>query len=423
MSSGSEPVFDLRGADNDRQSSGTSPDRVAQIVGNKSRRGPMRRLLTLSQWILVPVILLAGIVALVTLVSLREEPVPQVLQEYAPLVSVMTVSTENRAVNISGNGVVTARTRVELVPQVGGRIISIHPSMRAGGRFSAGEELIQIEQVDYELAVIQAESEVAAAVRKLELEQAEADASVEEWIALNPDEPAPGLVARKPQISEAEANVRAAEARMRQADLNLSRTRLSMPFDGRVIRITADEGGVVMPNQAVGVVYSTEVFEIPVPLEFDELSWIRAARDDVPGSEAKIDIRIAGVDYTLIGEVARIESELDSVSRLARAIVRIRSDEIPPEARDSFIPGLFVDVLILGPTLDSVSVLPRSSVREGETAWLIEEDRLQIYPLDVVFESAGDVIVKDLPEDAIVVSSQLDVVTKGMKVRTRSVAQ
>jgi multidrug efflux pump subunit AcrA (membrane-fusion protein) len=242
---------------------------------------------------------------------------------------------------------------------------------------------------------------------------------MEEWVVLHPDEPAPALVARKPQISEAEAGVRAAHARLRQAELNLSRTRLSMPFDGRVISISADVGEVVPPNQSVGLVYSNEVFEIPVPLEFDELSWIRASRDGQPGSEAIISVRIAGIEYEIVGEVARIESELDPVSRLARAIVRLYPEEIPSIARDSFIPGLFVDVTIAGPVLESVSALPRASVREGQTVWLVEDGRVRIIAPEVVFESASEVIVRNLPRDAVIISSQLDVVTRGMKVRTR----
>ena len=231
------------------------------------------------------------------------------------------------------------QTRIDLVPQVGGQIISIHPSLRAGGRFVANEILLEIEPIDYELSVIQAESEVAAAARKLELERAEADAALQEWAVLHAEEAAPKLVARKPQILEAEANVKAAQARLRLAELNLSRTRLSMPFDGRVVSSSVDAGEVVPANMSVGIVYSNEVFEIPVPLEYDQLSWIRAASGKEPGSDASISIRIAGTLYDIDGEVVRIESELDAVSRLARAIVRLTPEQIPEKVRDKFIPG------------------------------------------------------------------------------------
>ena len=279
-----------------------------------TRSSPIKRLLSVTQWILVPLILLVGLGAFALLVGLKEEPKQLVRQEYAPLVSVTRTVIEDRTVDIAGNGAVTAQTRIDLVPQVGGRIIRIHPSLRAGGRFEANEILLEIEPIDYELSVIQAESEVAAASRKLEQEKAEADAALEEWAVIQPDEEAPELVARKPQILEAEANVKAAEARVRLAELKLSRTRLSMPFDGRVISIDVDVGEVVLPNISVGMVYSNEVFEIPVPLEFDQLSWIKVATDEEAGSDALISVRIAGELYELTGEVVRIESELNSVS-------------------------------------------------------------------------------------------------------------
>ena len=235
----------------------------------------LSRLRAKSQWLLVPLILLLGFLAFSSLVSLKEEPEQLERVEYAPLVSVIETMVEDRTVDIRGNGVVRAQTRIDLVPQVGGRISRIHPSLRAGGRFDAGEVLLEIEPIDYELAVVQAESEVAGADRKLELERAEADAALEEWSVLHPEEAPPELVARRPQILEAEANLKAAEARLQIAELNLSRTRLSMPFDGRVISINVDAGEVVPPNVSVGLVYSNEIFEIPVPLEFDQLSWLR----------------------------------------------------------------------------------------------------------------------------------------------------
>ena len=49
---------------------------------------------------------------------------------------------------------------------------------------------------------------------RLELEQAEADAAREEWISLNPNKKVPTLVGREPQIAEAKAEVKSAEARL-----------------------------------------------------------------------------------------------------------------------------------------------------------------------------------------------------------------
>lgn len=394
-------------------------ERNAPDDSGKEKPGGMKRVLSVSQWLLVPLILAIGLIGFTTLVGLQEEPEQLVQQEYAPLVNAFISTIEDRTISVGGNGVVNAQTRIDLVPQVGGRITRIHPSLRAGGRFSANEVLLEIEAIDYELSVVQAESEVAGAARKLELERAEAESALEEWSVLHPEEEAPQLVARRPQILEAEASLKAAEARLRLAELNLARTRLSMPFDGRVININVDAGEVVPPNVSVGMVYSNEVYEIPVPLEFDQLSWIRPASDNEEGSAATVSVRIAGTLYELVGEVVRIESELDSVSRLARAIVRLTYDQIPREVRDRFIPGMFVDVQIEGEDLESVTALPRSAMRENNSIWTVEDGRLNILQPDVIYESASDVLVRGLPFGTVVVSSQLEIITQGMRIRVR----
>ena len=394
-----------------------------EVTGRDSGRRGVKRILSLTQWILVPLILLAGIGAFSLMIALREEPQQQVQEEYSPLVSVITTSIGNQAVDVRGNGAVTAQTRVDLVPQVGGRIIRIHPALRAGGKFSADEVLLEIEPIDYELTVVQAGSEVAAAKRRLEQERAEAESALEEWALMHPGEAAPELVARIPQILEAEANVKAAEARLRLAEINLERTKVSMSFDGRVIDSKVDVGEVVPPNVSVGMVYSNEIFEVPVPLEFDQLSWIGAASDGVAGSPAVAHTRIAGTQYEIPGEVVRIESELDSMSRLARAIVQIEAEDIPASVRDKVIPGLFVDVSIGGESLDAVTALPRSVMRENQTVWLVEDERLIMAQPEILYESAREVLVRGIPEDSLIITSQLEVVTQGMKVRTREASR
>ena len=384
----------------------------------------MKKLSHSYHWIFQPLlvvgILVFGFIGAMGFSMFKEEPRKAERETYAPLVRVLETEVTTQQVIVEGNGTLAARTRINIVPQVGGRITYIHPNLRAGGSFKANETLIEIERIDYELAVTQNEAEVAAAKTQLKLEMAEAEAAREEWVTLNPEKPVPTLVGREPQIAEAKAEVKAAEARLKQARLNLQRTRIAMPFAGRVVEAMIDVGEVLAANQQVGVVYSSEKFEIPVPLEVDELAWIDVPdkNSDMAGSAVNIHVRIGDTSYDLPGQVTRIESELEELSRFARVVVTLLPQDIPATLKEKVIPGLFVDVSIMSRQLAQVTSMPRATLRQGNIIWTVDNNNhLQFVTPDIVYKSDDEILVRDLAQGTQVVMSNLEVVTEGMQVR------
>ena len=384
----------------------------------------MKKLSHSYHWIIQPLlvvgILVFGFVGAMSFSMFKEEPRKAERETYAPLVRVLETEVTTQQVIVDGNGTLEARTRINIVPQVGGRITYIHPNLRAGGTFKAKETLIEIERIDYELAVTQNEAQVAAARTTLELEQAEADAAREEWITLNPNKQVPTLVGREPQIAEAKAEVKAAEARLAQARLDLQRTRIAMPFAGRVVDAMIDVGEVLAANQQVGVVYSSEKFEIPVPLEVDQLAWIEVPNKSagIEGSAVNIHVRIGDANYDLPGRVTRIESELEELSRFARVVVTLLPKDIPAALKEKVIPGLFVDVSILSQQLAQVTSMPRATLRQGNIIWTVDNNNhLQFVKPEIVYKSEDEILVRDLDNGTQVIMSNLEVVTEGMQVR------
>lgn len=375
-------------------------------------------------WIIQPLlvvgILLFGFFGAMTLSMFKEQPQNSPSTKYIPLVRVIPSKVEDRQLTIKGNGTLEARTRINIVPQVGGRIDYIHPNLRAGGRFKANEVLLEIQRTDYQLAVTEAEAEVTAEENALEIEIAEASTAKDGWFILNPKKAVPVLVGHGPQIAEAHAHIRGAKARLQKARLDLQRTRISMPFTGRVVETSIDVGEVVGANQSVGIVYDSERFEIPVPLEVDQLAWIQIPNKErnIEGSPATIKVQIGGQAHDLSVRVVRIESELDSISRLARVVVALDSDDIPDSLINTVIPGLFVDVEINTQQLKAVSVVPKSALRENGMIWTVEKNRLYFIRPNIVYQTDSELFVRGLASDTLIVISHLDVVTDGMSIRT-----
>lgn len=370
--------------------------------------------------ILPIVVLIAGVAAAGLIASARKAPPRVDRPALGPLVEVVDVQVADVPVEVDGHGEVVPRTAVEVVPQVPGQVVRVHPSLVAGGFFKAGEILVEIEPRDFELAVERARAAVERARVTLQREKAEADVARQEWDELHPgEEPPSGLVVREPQVRQAEAELAAAEADLDVARLNLERTRISLPFDGVVVSENVDVGQFVGNGSRLATVYGTDVVEVRVPLDSRELAWF-----DVPsnrgkaGSRAEVSVTMGGRSIAWDGRVTRMEAQVDQTSRMIHVVVEVADPYRTQDDRPPLLPGTFVDVRIFGRTLDGVAPLPRHAIHEGNRVWLFEEGTLRIREVEILrSDRQQSLVASGLTSGERVIVSSLDAVTDGMKVR------
>lgn len=367
------------------------------------------------------VIVLGGLAVSALLAVSRKAPPRKKRTNPGPLVEAMTVHRATVPVVIPGNGTVRPKVSAQLVPQVAGRVVALHPAMTAGGFFQAGEVLIRIDPADYRLAVRRARATVKRAQVQLELARADAAVARREWNRMHPgEEPPSPLVVKQPQVEQAEADLGAAQADLDTAKLNLERTRLSLPFDGRVVSKSVDVGQYVTPGQPVAQVYGTGVVEIPVPLEDADLAWFKVPQRgrSASGSRVEVSARFGGKIHRWRGRVARTEGEIDTATRMVHVVVEVRRPFPSDSDIGALIPGMFVDVAIHGRDLDDAFEVPRSAVHGGLTAWVVRSGRLRLQPVKIArFDGDTALVTSGLKDGEILVTSQMEVVTDGMKVR------
>jgi RND family efflux transporter MFP subunit len=348
----------------------------------------------------------------------RKPPVP------VPMVRTMAVKTGPQKVYIQGEGTVGPLREINLVPQVGGKVVYASPSMVNGGVFRKDDLLLRIDPVDYQLAVTLARAKVKDAESRLQVAEEEAAAARDEWRLLyegssKENSKPPPLVAKEPQLAAAKAELEADEADLRKALLNLERTELKAPFNGRVGEENVDIGQYVSAGQSLGSLYSTEAAEIVVPLEGEALFWF-----DVPGftsrdgrgAAALIKADVAGRELNWTGKVVRTEGKLDERTRMINVVVRV---EQPYAKKPPLVFGLFVEVKIEGRMIPNGAVIPRAGLHQGDIVWIVGEDsRLQFRQVEVGRIQGDEVIITGGLEDGErLVITPLKAVTDGMTVR------
>lgn len=380
-----------------------------------------------SRWrVLLPVaVLLLATGGAAALFNARETPTRTERKSLGPLVESLDVEAADVPVRVAGHGEVSARIEVELLSEVPGKVTWVSSDLRSGGRFDAGEVLLRIDDRDYSLAVERARAAVARARTSLEREQAEADAALAEWRELHGDDAPPDLLVRGPQIRQAQAELAAAQADESTAELNLSRTRLSLPFNGVVVSETVSPGQFVASGRAIASVYGTDAVEVRVPLADSELAWF----DVAARPEAVVRAQVAGADWTWRGTVERLEGRVDPRSRMVHVVVTIDDPFVSPKDRSQprrppLLPGTFVDIDIAGRTLEDVFQLPRYALRDGGVVWTAraaedgaESTPLRLREVEVVRSDRRHAFVRGLDSGEHVITSALDAAVDGMAVR------
>ncbi len=309
------------------------------------------------------------------------------------------------------NGTIAARTEVNLVPQVSGRVIEVAPEFYAGGRFTAGQVLFTVDPRDFDNEVQRLEAEVARTITALKLEEAEASASLAEWRQLNGDLAPPPLVAREPQAAEARAIAQAARAALANANLALERTQFRLPFNGRVLSSRIGPGQFVQAGQSYGAAFDLSALEVVASLEGQQLEWLLNS----PQVDVTLTAEHLGQEFTLIGELQRGASSLSPTTRFATVRFGFRE---PP--RD-LLPGVFTRITVHGPKHEGVTRIPASALQQNGQLWIVQDDAtLVAFQPATLYADDDWIAVTNLESAARIVTNRISGAVAGTRVKTAS---
>jgi RND family efflux transporter MFP subunit len=350
------------------------------------------------KWILPAAILAVAALVVVALVSSRTQLETAPREVAPPPVRVLTVTPTEVDLGVRSQGSVIPVTEADLVSEVAGTIVRTAESFEVGGFFDAGEVLLRLDRRDYELALASARAALAQAGTGLAREQAEADVALEEWEELGEDgEPGP-LVLRQPQLAEARAQVEAALANMRRAELDLERTVIRAPFAGRLRAKRVDRGEFVNRGVPLATIYAVDAAEVVLPVPDSELAFL-----DLPlggelgdrGPRVLLRARFAGGLHEWEGRVARVGGEIDPATRMVNLIARVDDPYRASGGRPPLSVGLFVDAEVVGRSVDSVFEVPRGALVGADRVWLVEDGRLVLRHVGILRADPEVVIVSD----------------------------
>ena len=317
-----------------------------------------------------------------------------------------------------GQGEVVPKQEFELKLRIEGNIVYVADNFVNGGIITKGQVLLKVDPRDYELALIQKEADVAKAVQNLSQMEAQSRIAQQELTQLGRNN-ANDLAKWLPQLNHAQAMVKASQALLDKAKLDLSRTVIIAPFDGVVRNETVTAGQFIQKNATMAKLYATDIMEVNLPLGSKQLELLEipldykasSFKDGVP---VKLTAELGGKSMFWWGRIMRTNGSFDGRTRTLNLIAEVRNNVEDKQ----ILPGLFVSAQIFGKVVENATTLERTSLRKNGEVWIVDDkSSLQIKPVKVEFRDSEKVIVTGVEKDEQIITSALAIPTPGMLVR------
>ena len=295
-------------------------------------------------------IVAAGGALIATQKSHAEAAQPAAQAPQAIPVSVATVVQQKVALWDEFSGRLEAVQRVDVRARVAGAVQSVH--FREGALVKQGELLVTVDPAPYAAEVERADAQVAAAQARVTYTRSEMERATRLW-----EERAIAQRERDERQNaqrEADANLRAAQAALQTARLNLGYTQVRAPVAGRVGRIEVTVGNLVAAGPGAPVL-TTLVSVSPIYASFDadENVVARALLDNPRNAIDRIPVLIDtatsnGKPYQ--GKLQLIDNQVDAKSGTVR--VRAAFDNTD----GALMPGQFARIR-MGQAKDTEALL------------------------------------------------------------------
>jgi len=275
-----------------------------------------------------------------------------------PAVAVTAVEAMLRDVPVAFEAV--GRTEGSREIQVRARVPGIVEAQLygEGDAVAAGAPLFRIERAPYEIALAEAKAVLAQetarqALARQELERLQGLADRRAISRKEADEAAS-------TASQSEAAVQLAQARLRQAELDLSYTTVRAPIRGVTGRALQSVGTLVQPN-ADSALLTTITRSDPIWVRFalSEAEYARLRRGDAKAIQVKLDLA-DGRAYAHAGRLNFAGSTVDGPT----GTVQMRAELPNPEG--ALLAGQFVHVRVIAGTQSAI-VVPQAAVLQSES--------------------------------------------------------
>ena len=289
-------------------------------------------------------------------------------------------------------GNIVAQNQVDVISQLSGKIINISPKVLSNHFFEKGEKIFELDPFNYKQELIKKKSEleelrnelksknlilsevekqkilskknydrktqlVGDIVTKKNLEDAATELSINNAKVLD----------IKSNIQTLLSNIKAAESQVSLAKRNLKNTVYKAPFSGKLDNTFIEVGAEVSAGRILGKLLNT--FDLNVQFFVGENIYTNVS--NILGKDAKVIWKKSQFKKNYLAKIFYIDSAINK----ERAGLNIKAKLEEISENDPIKPGVFVEVVIQGLTIQESLLVDENSIYEDTFIYVLEGDK------------------------------------------------
>ena len=289
-------------------------------------------------------------------------------------------------------GNIVAQNQVDVISQLSGKIINISPKVLSNNYFEKGEKIFELDPFNYKQELIKKKSEleelrnelksknlifselekqqilskknydrktqlVGDIVTKKNLEDAATELSINNAKVLD----------IKSNIQTILSNIKIAESQVKQAQRNLTDTVYRAPFSGKLDNSFIEVGAEVSTGRILGKLLNTSDLNV----QFFVGENIYTHISNILGKEAQVFWKKSNFKKNYLAKVFYIDSAINK----ERAGLNIKAKLEEISENDPIKPGVFVEVVIQGLTIQESFLVDENSIYEDTFIYVLEGNK------------------------------------------------
>lgn len=329
-----------------------------------------------------------------------------------PPVQAAVATTESVPRYLSGLGTITAVNTVTVRSRVSGQLLALH--FQEGQQVKAGDLLAEIDPSEFKVALAQAQGQLAK--DKATLANARRDLARYQQLVKTSLVSRQDLDAQQALVSESEGTVKADEASVASAQLQLDWSRITAPISGRVGLKQVDIGNQITSSDTTGIVVLTQTHPIDLVFTLPESDIATVVQAQKAGQSLAVEAWDRTNKQKLsTGALLSLDNQIDTTTGTIKLKARFNNQD------DALFPNQFVNARMLVATEQNAVVIPAAALQmgnEGNFVWVLN-DKSQVSKHIVtpgIQDSQKVVIAAGLSAGDRVITDGIDRLTEGAKV-------
>ncbi|MDP0561065.1 MAG: hypothetical protein QS721_01500 [Candidatus Endonucleobacter sp. (ex Gigantidas childressi)] len=392
----------------------------------------------LQNRIALPILAFCGVLIFVLIVKLQPSMSRESSLDLVTSVNYIEVTEQHIKAEIIGYGLIDPDLSLQARAEVTGLISYIHPQLKKGEFFTKDTLLLVIDDKDYQLrskqdkeemlinkanlqemtlTIENNELEITLALAKLKVIQAEYDrllklskTGVVSKSSLNTEKQ--NLLKQKQEVQQfnnkkttlpstlavIEAKLEISRAKLEKSELDLARTKIHMPFNGRISAVhTEINQYVTAGGSSTGQLFDAfSVNKMVINAQFPLEQFRMFARSfnisSFSGNDKSLNMQqlLSSLELTAIikdpshkfviwqAKVERFSDNLDAKSRTVGIVVSISDSykSVEPGVKPPLLEGMYMKVILYGKAKNML-VLPRFSLHRKQVYTINQDNQLQ----------------------------------------------